>query len=291
LAGAILKLNWNVLTGFAALFVIAYAAVACVKFVSYQEEHSHERYDVAHHSDPATKRDLEVCIKAQPSGIIKLFACVIEAAQSDQVTKKDKYDLKAQQEMSEWAYGMLWATVFTIFVGIMGIIFVGLTLRETRRIGQAQVRAYLVCPKGNFISYEKHLSVYISIKNVGQSPAKSIRVTAKISHRENSENGISSGESLSQCISIMSVPSSATSEAHIHWNATPVGGSFDFPQIFQGMDSINVDGVIEWTDVFDHSQSETFRLRGMGSVSEKVTNKSFGLRGKLRPITRVYQST
>jgi len=160
---------------FAIVFAVGASVTAYISLQSYMVEHLNERDDVSNYDEPTIKRDLESCLKREPTGFVKLFYCVVEAARGDEISKKDKYDLKAQQEMAEWAYGMFLATIFTILVGIIGVVFVWLTLLETRKVGQAQTRAYF-----GINTYKPYFwniypkvgcSIHINLKNTGTTPA------------------------------------------------------------------------------------------------------------------------
>ncbi|MAN45224.1 MAG: hypothetical protein CMF04_03335 [Hyphomonas sp.] len=103
---------------------------------------------------------------------------------------REEQDLYAQRQMAKWAFWMLFVSAVGVLVGAVGLIFLKGTLdaardtnqsaldsiRVTREIGQAQVRAYL-----SFMEPAFHLSPKIRIsffaKNSGQSPARHLRVT------------------------------------------------------------------------------------------------------------------
>jgi hypothetical protein len=101
-------------------------------------------------------------------------------------------NLKAEQDIARWAKIMLYIAGGEITATLIGVTLVGLTLvaarraataaeqavAETRRIGEAQVRAYVSVDEAriNFLTYfqdgEAHPLLEIVAKNAGQSPAK-----------------------------------------------------------------------------------------------------------------------
>jgi len=185
------KFNWR--NGFAFALAITFLATmgwSWSEFSAYQAGHSVEREGaVAHdqanaHGGPYSCRAVMV-----ESGFIDWLACLVESANAESGEQQAYYDLKAQQDMAAWAFGMLIVTIWLSVITLFGVGFVWRTLVETkkmagvtREIGQAQVRAYL--------SFDSVQAVFITsgggectairfrpyIKNTGQTPAH-IRVT------------------------------------------------------------------------------------------------------------------
>lgn len=100
------------------------------------------------------------------------------------------YDLKAQQEMAEWAYSLLWVGIIGLATSIAGVGFILLNLRslnEQNRIaaatGEAQTRPYLAIGpnvtlreiEANFLGRQFNLS--FSIQNGGATPAVEPRIS------------------------------------------------------------------------------------------------------------------
>lgn len=115
------------------------------------------------------------------SVIKDIATCFENQIQEAREPQRAEEDLKAQKQMAKWALALLVVSsllgFFSLVAAVAGVGFVWATLRETRRIGEAQVRAYLgvaeivlIKPKvGDF------LKVDISLKNSGQSPAYAVR--------------------------------------------------------------------------------------------------------------------
>jgi hypothetical protein len=88
--------------------------------------------------------------------------------------------LTAQQDTARWTMLMLAVGMLTTMIGVVGLWFIRETLHatratvdETRRIGEAQVRAYLSI-KSATISVDKSGLPWVQmvVVNTGQSPAR-----------------------------------------------------------------------------------------------------------------------
>jgi hypothetical protein len=120
--------------------------------------------------------------------------------QLNQVAPSDSLqtaDLKAQQDMSAWAFGMLWVSGIGLMLSALGVWFIWETLKSTRAAlveaknatkaaeatvrvtedsARRQLRAYLIAtPKGLTLTATGDVSALIQIKNTGQTPAYRIR--------------------------------------------------------------------------------------------------------------------
>ena len=93
--------------------------------------------------------------------------------QDEHITKSD---LLAQQRMAYWG-------VWICFYTAVGVVFIILTLRETRiaalamsEIGRTQVSAYLSAIGGSFKLVDNNLEIEIEVKNFGSSPAELVEL-------------------------------------------------------------------------------------------------------------------
>lgn len=105
--------------------------------------------------------------------------------ENSQCETSDELDLIAQYVMAHWAK----ISAGLAMLGVFGLLW---TLRETRRIGQAQARAYVSCPSGKFsFANNDHtaLSVEIGVHNSGSSPARDFQFEATIIVEHASEAG------------------------------------------------------------------------------------------------------
>jgi hypothetical protein len=82
---------------------------------------------------------------------------------------------------------MAWASVFAAFVSLLATVLLWLTLRETRLIGQAEVRAYKLYRIGQVRSTSdgagrlEGVSVVGKLENCGQSPAYDVELGGLLS--------------------------------------------------------------------------------------------------------------
>jgi hypothetical protein len=143
--------------------------------------------DVAHHSghDATTQQAHQSPSRAVPPSIVTplqdsvgRIARVMESQKAEADTSEEKNrttrDLKAQEDMAKWAFAMIIVGGFELAITAVGVVLVLLTLWETRRIGEAQVRAY-VSIKSAEIEYWgtwENPRIKITAFNSGQSPAR-----------------------------------------------------------------------------------------------------------------------
>lgn len=109
-------------------------------------------------------------------GVISDLEKKVNAPESADRTQRENRNLQAQEDMALWAMWMFIATILTVVVAAIGILYVRRTLLETRRLGQAQVRAYVVAKGGTFNVTEKCIEYLINFRNVGQSPATNCKI-------------------------------------------------------------------------------------------------------------------
>lgn len=123
----------------------------------------------------------------------------IEAAIRDLITEEDKIateakesrenrDLEAQEGMAKWAEWMFYATIATVVLTLIALFAIVRTLhhtrraadsaelmaRETREIGQAQVRAYLGYEDVKISIDGGKVILHATLKNSGNSPASRV---------------------------------------------------------------------------------------------------------------------
>lgn len=102
----------------------------------------------------------------------------------DDKCKREKRDLNAQESMAKAAWAMFFATIFTIVIGVGGLVFLWKDINVSRGVGQAQTRAYINVEGARYTNTENKKPVYsaelgfkalVTIKNLGQSPARNVR--------------------------------------------------------------------------------------------------------------------
>ena len=158
-----------------AVLVFSYAAI--VHFSRYQNEHIEERQNASEHYRSEANEPINLCLRSfGEERFGERLRCLSEAIDSAADSAAAKYDLKAQQDMAEWAFAVVLISIAALIATIIGVGFVWATLRETRRIGQSQVRAYLNISIQNTSSFDEGIAaeVHIRIGNTGQSPARNV---------------------------------------------------------------------------------------------------------------------
>lgn len=164
-------------------------------FSAYKQNHSNERAAASQYQANAADHSPASCRPVMgESGLIDWLTCLANNVSTDGSIKQAEYDLKAQQDMSAWALGMLIATIWLTVITLLGVFFVWRTLKatqdmakETTRIGEAQVRAYLAIKQIHlgFESGSKSPTVELAIENTGQSPAQDIEIIFQFSFFQN----------------------------------------------------------------------------------------------------------
>jgi len=77
------------------------------------------------------------------------FECITPHQGAQGADPASNYDLRAQQDMAEWAYSLLWVSIVSTFVTACGVIYVALTLNETRKATEAAAKAADAAVKAN----------------------------------------------------------------------------------------------------------------------------------------------
>lgn len=119
------------------------------------------------------------CLRLDPAAEAE---CVVRVINSAHEHKRAESDLIAQRNMARWALLMLLATVAMAFITAAGVYYVWRTLKatqvmagDTRRIGEAQVRAYVSISsfKVSLVIEDEMVrwSGVAKLSNAGQSPA------------------------------------------------------------------------------------------------------------------------
>ena len=169
--------------GLSVLIAVAVAFFGLVIWAGYRQDHSDER-------EYAARDDREQAIASCVGSMEGVAdpACVSEAIDAQYHKQHEAADLRAQQEMAEWALLMLFATT-------AGVVYVALTLETTRQankaawaavkatedIGKKQVRAYLGIESAKIEPMAgRGCYCFFKLKNYGQSPASGIEVYAKV---------------------------------------------------------------------------------------------------------------
>lgn len=128
------------------------------------------------------------------------YACLAEVVQAEQQRLYAAANLRTQQDMSSWNFATVWISLGLLVVTGVGVTYVALTLDEakaatraavkaaeaaentvleTRRIGEAQVRAYASVYAAEARWDARGFTIEFRVKNSGLSP------TLHTSHKAN----------------------------------------------------------------------------------------------------------
>jgi len=137
----------------------------------YEAEHAQERVSAAQYEHSNVEQAVKVCLSGQDQpSFAEGVACLAQAMEVNQEAKRSAYDLKAQQEMAEWAFAMLLATLATIAVTIIGVIYVARTLALSRHSLIISNRAYVFLRNVHWIVRPNGWDVAPIYENGGNTP-------------------------------------------------------------------------------------------------------------------------
>lgn len=149
-------------------------------------------YAASDHAENAQRRIDTTCVNVADTSFAE---CAIKIRQSERENYRADQDLQAQKDMAMWARFMTFASFLTAGVAAIGLIWIRATLVETRnavraaddavtvsrKIGEAQVRAYLTVRDAS-IKYLPDGSTVVTVStiNSGQSPAYNVRIMYRV---------------------------------------------------------------------------------------------------------------
>jgi hypothetical protein len=101
-------------------------------------------------------------------------------------------DAAASAARATWWFGALGtlAAFFTLCAAIAAAVFARRAVNESRRIGEAQVRAYLTFEKLECRRAPDGVSFKATVKNSGSSPALAAQIIITIIHKDGSKSNI-----------------------------------------------------------------------------------------------------
>lgn len=237
--------------------------------------------DVSHHArsaQSAAQAQTQPKANPQPSlpmavqNNVERIARALEAANTKQESADERQraeqDLRDQDSMANWAFWMFLVGLGEILLTAVGVFLVWRTLihtrdaavaardavTETRRIGEAQVRAYLSCASARFDINEVWVVAVPVIKNLGQSPAIDVQIQGWLGVMSPPKQ-----EGASFVTLLGSIPASGERTATLLW-----GKKADDPHImglvYDKSCAISVTCEMTWLDVFGKSHSAIFDL-------------------------------
>lgn len=174
--------------------LVMVAAVSWIIPLSKGYQTANEQYQAERAYYASTQEQRDRCLGLGAVAEIK------ECFAADEGTRRSEtraeQNLNAQQEMADWAEAMLWTSIISTLVTAIGVVYVALTLAETRNavkaaddavvvtreIGQAQVRAYIAIGNLKVDGFLVGIKPVVSftIKNVGQSPASRFQIVTRV---------------------------------------------------------------------------------------------------------------
>lgn len=147
-------------------------------------ETARQNYNAERSREQAAREDYQVCL-AKPT-IKEALTCYSSADKAAEEDYRSYSDLSAQWQSAQWTKTAAWSGAF---VGVLTLIAAGLAawfargaILETRRIGEAQARAYLSIGPVQVNSLGQ-LRVKYTIHNDGSSPARDIATSAILTFR------------------------------------------------------------------------------------------------------------
>lgn len=133
--------------------------------------------------------------------------------------ERAKENLQAQRNMARWAFGAMLAAAVEVLISAVGILLIWRTLvhtrnvveaakeankiakaaadeslAETRRIGEAQTRAYISVSKCFVMFKDGKVDLRVNLRNSGQSPALQVRWHATVTFMVDADTGLREGE-------------------------------------------------------------------------------------------------
>jgi len=156
---------------------------------SYTQRRLEAEHYAAEYAAESQER-IEQCVSLANSADIA--ECISQVVGATREHQRGERDLAAQRDMAKWAGWLLIASGAGVWITLAGVIYVALTLQATRaavaaanrtadeakRIGEAQIRAYLSPSIEKFTLQGDGQNIFkfrMGLKNSGQSPA--LRVT------------------------------------------------------------------------------------------------------------------
>lgn len=122
--------DWRPIIALGIVALLLFAPPAFQRFGSYQARHAEERIQASQYDTGASRQHGEArCSTVTGQGS---FTCSIEIEQASEADAYAKYDLRAQQEMAQWALGVLIATIAGVAVTLAGLVFIVAAYRLNR---------------------------------------------------------------------------------------------------------------------------------------------------------------
>jgi hypothetical protein len=243
-------------------------------FSAYQKEHADDYEQIATYQAGTAEQYADGCLK-DARDFIAMVKCAITSVDANRETQRSRHDLKAQQEMAEWAFALLLFTAGGFVASLIGIFLVWITFSATREAneiakenGRAQVSAYVYISEAVLIcKYElslhkigRDVCALIEFKNFGQSPARNVSFfIEKIGFFVSDESKVGFGEQL--IVTHHEIENIAPSHTKMLRTEVQNISPLVHPELVSGERAIYVWGRITYEDVFDRKWELGFRRR------------------------------
>ena len=157
-------------------------------------QHGYQQYAADHtaeYAKYAEQKAGEACRGVAAEQLVHCFSeARVEAELEKQSYEHDQADLVAQRKAALWAEMMGGAAVVGMGLSIVGVFLVWITFVATRegnkiteRIGEAQTRCYLRVTNVRVKIWKGSVpEIYCTIKNSGNSPARSLKIVHEIEY-------------------------------------------------------------------------------------------------------------
>ena len=118
--------NGTLALGLAAVICFAAWSFFVWTLASYHQGYRDSGEQQAHADTDTTDRELyDLCAGRLPGPTVE---CIRENIKANQETQRAKNDLKAQQQMADWAFLMVWVSGVTALITATGVIYVAANL-------------------------------------------------------------------------------------------------------------------------------------------------------------------
>jgi hypothetical protein len=201
---------------------------------------------------------------------------------------REERDIIAQESVADSTASILWWTRMQLLLSGLGILGLGWTLyesrraanagidgtkaawetlRETKKIGVAQTRAFLNCVGGDFKFTDRSIEFHLDIENLGNTPSRSVKINAAMSvvlmdFRD--EKATPEKIVLNPCETFFGViPARGSQKIYIVWTRG-FGSVEDFDRMVSVGKGFTLDLLLEWEDVFGERQNAVFFIREDG---------------------------
>lgn len=149
------KPTWIATVAFGLAIFVAVSGIGVYVSVDllhdYQDSHKEQRDKAAY----ADRSAIEKYFDCTDRGGIPL-ECAIHSVTSDGEQERAKYDLNAQQDMAEWAFALLLATIASIALSVLGLVAIVWSLALNRTATEAAVGAAEQSQRANDLAEESN---------------------------------------------------------------------------------------------------------------------------------------